>query len=89
MKAKLRRPGQGSMVLLVKDWVLGSALIAVLACLMFLGIWVVPDAIQISFVWIVAIFVTLIAAYIAVLGVLEACRLWQAQQKKHHDSGPA
>jgi len=71
------------MVLLLKDWVLGSALIAAVACLMFFGILFVPDAIQISFVWMVAIFVTLIAAYIAVLGVLEACRLWQAWQKKH------
>ncbi len=77
------------MRLLVKDWVRGSGLIAGVACLIFLGIWFVPDAIHISFVWIVAIFVTLIAAYIAVLGVLEACWLWQARQKKHHDSGPA
>ena len=72
---------------LVKDWVLGSSLVAAVACLMFLGIWFAPDAIQISLVWIVAIFTTLIAAYIAVLAVLEACRLWQVWQKKHHNSG--
>ena len=77
------------MVRLVKNWVLGSTFIGAVACLIVLGMWFVPDATELGFVWTMVIVVTLVAAYIAVIAIAEAYCLWRAAREKHHDSEPA